>query len=121
MGFVTKLPLKSSTLTLLDVVMGPVQGGSWIGPSPTQISFPIITSPFGPDWPTVLGGGFTAGAGQLPANGNSADLPTASSLAILVWASMVTTPGIDRGPIAVGSQAVAPGIVVQNSPEAASA
>jgi len=30
-------------------------------------------------------------------------------------------PGIDGGPIAVASQAVAPGVVVQNSPEAASA
>jgi hypothetical protein len=34
---------------------------------------------------------------------------------------MVTTPGIDAGPIAVASQAVAPAVFVQNSPEAASA
>src|SRR6516164_5339037 len=69
------LPLKSNTLTVLFVVMVvPEQGGEWIGASPTQISFPMITSPFGPDWPTATNGGVVE-AGQLPAN-----CPTASSV-----------------------------------------
>src|SRR5215470_14089756 len=79
------LPLKSNTLTLLDSLMVPMQGGSWIGASPTHISFPMITSPFGPDWPAAAGVGPVVG--QLPAN-----CPTASSVACLVVVLMVTTP-----------------------------
>src|SRR5215469_13828780 len=94
---------KSNTLTLL-AVLTPLAGLQLvlkIGPSPTQISVlgPLwmIISPSGPEKVSLAGG-----IEQLPAN-----CPSANILAILVWVSIVTTPGCDAGPVPLGNSAEA--------------